>query len=191
MTLEITFELADEDLDYFRARFDEAREKVRKSERPKILQAARDLLDKGSADEVPQFVRNQIQRLRTVISMVEDDAWDLSAEDRNRIVETLAYFAERNDVIPDDIPGIGLLDDAIAIDLVSRALRHEIEAYRDFSAFRAAETKRRENIEESTDVSKEDWLADRRAALHSRMRERRTKDASSGWHYTLFDWSID
>ena len=52
------------------------------------------------------------------------------------MLNALAYFAEPDDLIPDQIPGLGFLDDAIMVELVVRELRHEIEAYEDFRVFR-------------------------------------------------------
>ncbi len=92
-------------------------------------------------------------------------------------------------MIPDDMPAFGLLDDAIAAEVVLRVLRNELDAYRDFSRFREAEAQRRENKGQPTDISKEDWLADQRATLHSRMRERRMEDPH-GWH-TITLWGFD
>ena len=39
-------------------------------------------------------------------------------------------------MIPDTIPVLGYIDDAIMIELVVKELRHEIEAFEDFSRYR-------------------------------------------------------
>ena len=54
------------------------------------------------------------------------------------VLAALAYVCDPEDIIPDDIPGIGLLDDAVMIELVFRELRHEIEAYEDFRRYRTS-----------------------------------------------------
>jgi hypothetical protein len=84
---------------------------------------------------------------------------------------------------------LGLIDDAIAAELVLRALRHELDAYQEFSRYRTAEAQRRANVGKPTEVSKDDWLADQRAVLHSRMHERRLADPQ-GWH-TITLWGND
>jgi uncharacterized membrane protein YkvA (DUF1232 family) len=89
----------------------------------------------------------------------------------------LEYFVEENDLIPDSIPGLGLLDDDIMIELVVRELRHEIEAYEDFCRFRD-ERSRRDPGDDA------DILARRRRALHERMRrrgQRRRRQAATSW----------
>jgi len=104
-------------------------------------------------------------------------------------LSALGYFVATNDAIRDDTPAFGLLDDAIAAELVVRALRHELDSYQEFCGYREAEAQRRANRGQTTEVTKEDWLADQRAALHSRMRERRMADPH-GWHTSTL-WSFD
>lgn len=188
MALEITFEISDGDLDRFRRRFRETRG-VSVQEPKALTEAARGLIGKALSGDLPEFVRQRLEDLGKLVEMIEDDAWELPAEEREQILGALAYFLTTNDVIPDDTPAFGLLDDAIAAELVLRALRHELDAYQEFSKYREVETQRRVNRGQTTDVSKEDWLADQRATLHSRMRERRMEDPH-GWH-TMTLWGFD
>ena len=66
---------------------------------------------------------------------------------------------------------LGFLDDAIMIEIVTNALEHELQAYRDFCVFRANETTRLGD--DSVVLDRSDWLEERRQQLHSRMRRRR------------------
>ena len=68
-----------------------------------------------------------------------------------------------------------------AISAALRSLGHELEAYSDFCAYRSAELVRRQNRGQPTDISKEDWLKDRRLALQSRMRQLRAAGPELGW----------
>ena len=45
------------------------------------------------------------------------------------------YFSDPEDLIPDDIEVIGLLDDAIVLEILVRRLRHVLQAYADFRAY--------------------------------------------------------
>jgi uncharacterized membrane protein YkvA (DUF1232 family) len=104
--------------------------------------------------------------------MVEDKEWRLEGQDRARVVYAMAYLADPVDAIPDQIPGLGFLDDAIMVELVCQDLRHEIEAYSDFCAYRKSEGKRRGQA--SDPATREQWLTARRSQLQERMRRRRT-----------------
>jgi len=100
-----------------------------------------------------------------------DKGWGLIEEDRERVLSALSYFAEPEDLIPDDIPGLGFLDDAIMIEIVCKELEHEVQAYREFVVFRASAASRQSD--DAPALQKSDWLEERRQQLHSRMRRRR------------------
>ena len=78
----------------------------------------------------------RIHTLEQLIAMLRDDDWRLEGADRTRILDAIAYFVDPDDLIPDRIPGIGFLDDAIMVELVASELTHEIEAYKDFCEYR-------------------------------------------------------
>lgn len=42
-------------------------------------------------------------------------AWALDEADRQRVLGALAYFADPNDIIPDNVAVLGFLDDAVMI----------------------------------------------------------------------------
>lgn len=181
MSLKITFELAESDLKHFKQAMQKAKSVAKAASEEEIISAARSLLEEvRSADNIPEFVTDRLERLESLIGMVTDSEWKLPAEDRKRVISALAYFGDPEDLIPDNIPGLGFLDDAIMIELVVRELRHEIDAYDDFCRFREREEERRKSAGQDDDVTREEWLAERRKALHSRMRRRRGRDRKRG-----------
>lgn len=184
MSLEITFELSEADITHFREVMRRARERSADLGRDEIIQSARSMLARVRTSESPDFIRERMNRLETMIGMVVDKGWGLDEDDAQRVLQALSYFSEPEDLIPDHIPGLGFLDDAIMVELVSRELRHDIEAYRDFVVFRAAESNR--IGEDAMKLERSDWLEERRKQLHARMRRRRRGAGKQGAGISLF-----
>ncbi len=170
MGLRITLELDDKDLQHFSLIMREARNASAMVTPEDIVEACEQLLADVDGSGAPGFILERLDKLRTMIDMLSDIDWRLPQADANRALNALAYFVEPEDLIPDHIPGLGLLDDAIMIELVVRELQHEIEAYEDFCRYR----QERRNAEGATsNVSRDEWLDERRKHLQSRMHRRR------------------
>lgn len=171
MSLRVSFDLDDNDLKHFRLIMREARKAAAKMAPEDIVAAAEELLADIGDDKAPGFIIDRLAKLKTMIRMITDLDWRLPHQDTTRVLNALAYFAEPEDLIPDHIPGLGFLDDAIMVELVVRELRHEIDAYLDFCEFRTTARERSANAS----VRREDWLNRRREELQSRMRRRRKR----------------
>ncbi len=171
MPFKLTIELSDKDLRHFRRELKRAKAAVDIADDDEILSAAADLVKALRTTELPDFVRERLGKLETLYSMLADPDWPLRDSERSPVLAALAYVCDPEDIIPDDIPGIGLLDDAVMIELVFRELRHEIEAYEDFLGFRAS------LLKQAAAKRKPEALAARldrrRAELMARMRRRR------------------
>jgi hypothetical protein len=95
------------------------------------------------------------------------------------VLSALVYFANPNDIIPDNVPVLGYFDDAIAIELCVRELKHELDAYEEFCDFRQGEADRR-GMDPAT-VGRADWLGSRRNELQDRMHRQRERDFGTGY----------
>ena len=183
MPLDITFTLSDQDLEHFQAIVDKAKSAMEGGEsNASIEAAARTLIADAKSTDLPEFIGDRLSKLEVVINMVSDEEWQLSEEERNRVLGALVYFCDPEDMIPDHIPGLGFLDDAIYVEIVIRELAGEIESYEEFCEFRTAEEARRKATDRDPHVEREAWLADKRAVLHARMRKRRIgRSTGGGW----------
>ncbi len=178
MSMKISFELSDRDLNFFRKALKQSREAVRDAEESEIIEAISDVLDEIRKNEpLPDFVGKRIPQLESLIGMLTDDEWQLPDTEREQLLATFVYFADPEDILPDDIPVIGYLDDVIIIELVVRELHHVRIAYDDFCRFREEfEKKLGKDIDP---VIRRDRLDRRRQQLHQRMRRRTSRQKKS------------
>jgi uncharacterized membrane protein YkvA (DUF1232 family) len=183
MPLDITFTLSDQDLDHFQAIVNKAKSAMEDGTNAETIEsAARQLVEDAKSDNLPHFIADRLEKLEVIINMVSDEEWQLSDADRNRVLGALVYFCDPEDIIPDHIPGLGFLDDAIYVELIIRELKAEIDSYEEFCSFRSAEEARRKEQGLDPHVQRDEWLADKRATLHAKMRKRRSGASSpSGW----------
>ena len=187
MGIQFTIEITDEDLPYFVEAVRRAEQRSSGKSREEVLKAAEQVFASSQSAHMPEFVRSRLATVENLVAMVRDEGWGLAEEDRDRVVSALTYFADPEDLIPDDIPVLGFLDDAIMIDVVEQVLAPEIEAYADFCTFREQEAGHRGADPQK--LGREEWLEVRRAELQSRMRQRRTSYAPSSDFQPRFRFS--
>jgi uncharacterized membrane protein YkvA (DUF1232 family) len=188
--MRVVIDLSEQDLDHFRSAMRRAREATAHLSVDQITEAAQKLLKDTRDIQVPEFVGLRMRKLDTMIAMVHDTAWGLTDLERKEVLSALTYFSDPEDAIPDHIPVLGFLDDAIMIELVVEELKHELDAYEDFCAFRATAATESGAVAASG-LNREDWLARRQEELLERMRQRRGRDRSYGGStaFSLFSMS--
>jgi hypothetical protein len=167
MSFKVTFDLGDADLQHLAEVAQERQSAARTQPTDRIVTAAREVYLKGSQAHFADFVKERYSRLGLMLEMVDDAEWKLSQEDMQRLLNALACFGE-----PASGASSALLDQAIMIELVSRDLHHDLDAYRDFCKFRTAQSAKRH----SPGADREQWLSQRRETLQQRMHTRRKRD---------------
>ena len=178
MSMKISFELSDRDLNFFRRALQQSRLAVRDAEESEIIEAISDVLGEIRKNEpLPDFVGKRIPELESLISMLTDTEWHLPESDRERLLATFVYFADPEDILPDDIPVIGFLDDVIMIELIATEMRHVRDAYEDFCRFRNDFDNSKGNSVDP--VIRRDRIDRRRQQLHQRMQRRSAQQNKS------------
>lgn len=180
MAFEVTFELKESDMEHFRTVMREAQSGAKKLSEAVILANAKSLSQDLKVD-VPEFVSLRLKKLDALVKMIEDAEWEIPSEERADVLSALAYFSDPQDLVPDHIPVLGFLDDAIMIELVAEELKDDIEAFEEFCAYREREADRG-----GADITREDWLGAKRRELHSRMRNRRTEKRKRSSFRSIF-----
>lgn len=83
------------------------------------------------------LLRSRLGRLSELESMRSDSAWPLDPAQVRRIDAILAYVDREDDLIPDNVPVLGNLDDALLLELAWPMLAEDVDDYRDFCRFRS------------------------------------------------------
>ena len=174
MGMSIQLELTDDDLSYFHEVLKKARTTAAIGDEKTIILKAEELLDEIDSDKAfPLFIEERFQYLHTLIAMLQDDEWSIPSEAKQEILNVLSYFFDSYDLIPDDIPGIGYLDDAIMISLVVDDMTKELKDYSQFQNFKDDKNK----IGNKGEATRAAWEEHIRVSMFQRIRNRRRKRA--------------
>jgi uncharacterized membrane protein YkvA (DUF1232 family) len=141
----------------------------------RIATAARELLDHEIDAEpvMPRCIRQQLRRGTTLAWMVGDPGWT-AANEAGEVAElVVGYLHGKDDLIPDSLPRVGRLDDAIVVKAAWSRLENEVADYLDFNRVRRIEAALRGMRALEFRFGREDWMQARVAeaalAEHRRM----------------------
>jgi uncharacterized membrane protein YkvA (DUF1232 family) len=134
-----------------------------------VIENAMNTMKNLNRTQLCSSVINHFSTLENMLTMLTDSRWNLSNHDKHYVLSALQYFSDEDDVIPDNIPVVGYLDDCIVIDLVAVKIRSELIAYNDF--VKAAK------IYASNDelYGVDEWSETKKKEVSSRMRHRRSR----------------
>ena len=175
MAIEVKFTLNDADLEHFRVVMKKAQGNIYGLNESSILENAKKL-SSDVKESVPPFVSERLDKLETMVAIIEDGEWQIPDEERSEVISALAYFSEPEDLVPDHIPVLGFLDDAIMIELVAAEFKDDIDAFEEFCTYR----EREEGRKGDNTITREEWLGSKRRDLHNRMRTRRSLRRGDG-----------
>lgn len=88
------------------------------------------------------ILAERLRRAEHLRRMLNDADWDIDAELRERSRMLISYLQQVDDLIPDDLPLLGHLDDALLVELAWPAFRDHSLDYGDFCSFRREEQPR-------------------------------------------------
>ncbi len=133
----VTFTLDESDADYFRSLYRKAKRGARDLDAGVIIRDARNIVHEVRENKkTPGFVIHAIEVLTDLVELIQDDEYAAPKRVRDEVLAGLAYFSNPEDLIPDHIPGLGFLDDAIMVKFIEDEFRNELWGYRKFRALR-------------------------------------------------------
>lgn len=110
-------------------------------------------LDSRPAEQREMLLQSRLDRLAELEAMRNDADWILEPAQMRRVELMLDYVARANDLIPDGVPVLGHLDDALLVELAWPVFAEDIEDYRDFCRYRAEVPARSQGR-----TTQSDWL---------------------------------
>ncbi len=117
------------------------------------------------------YVLEHIAPLENMLQMFIDNQWKLTTATTKYLLAAFSYLTQVDDLIPDTIPVIGLLDDCIVIDIVADKIKSELENYTNFSQCRSVYGK-------NPNFTTDDWTKIKKIESTSSRRNRRNKALS-------------
>lgn len=136
-----------------------------------VATAARALA--GRAGTVPAYVARQLERGVCLADMVADPDWESANEAAGSAARSVVGYIEHDaGLIPNWVPGLGRLDDAVLIETAWPRLAAEVHDFQDFCRIRRIETLLRGASPGSFAFGRRDWLEARAAEAALRAQQR-------------------
>lgn len=143
-----------------------------------IVTAARCLDDEHAGEATPACIAQRLRQADPVSRLLNDGSWTPVGETAPVLQAVQAYVQETDDLIPDWLPRIGRLDDAIVIETAWPRISGEVLDYLDFCRLRELEAQLRGVEPNAFDFTRSEWEVSRRAEAELRLHHRRVRDGS-------------
>ncbi|QDH70641.1 YkvA family protein [Marilutibacter alkalisoli] len=124
------------------------------------LQAVAEWLVELPEEQARPLLATRLERIELIRTMLADPGWDTDEGTRARVNRLVAYFDREDDLIPDGTPSLGMLDDALMLELAWPMVENEVEQYRDFRDYRE-----QEHPTGDAAAQREAWFRDRLAEI--------------------------
>ena len=123
-----------------------------------IATAGNRALARHADGSTPPFVLSRMETLSRLRAMIADAAWGSGIGIQQKVTVLVEYREDTADLLPDHLPVIGLLDDAVLVDVATQLLRDEIADYEDFCRFRRIAADYAGMTEAQTGLTRAHWL---------------------------------
>lgn len=138
----------------------------------RLATAARQLRDRGPRASPSNGIARELRRGVAITRMISDASWEPANDAVSVAHQVVGYVRGEDDLIPDSLPKVGRLDDAIVIETAWPRLVAEIACYLDFRRIRRLEAVLRGMAEQAFGFTRRDWqearVAEYELAVHHR-----------------------
>ena len=143
-----------------------------------IAGAARRVLRAASKGQDSTFIKVRMRRAGEMRAAYKDTKWNMAPALKADLRELLDYLGSDTGLIPNHIPTVGLLDDAVLVDVAMNKFRTELDEYADFCRFRVAEASHLDIAIEAVDIDRERWFIERQQEQRLEQQLRRVRSST-------------
>lgn len=123
-----------------------------------VASAGQRALDRYQDGQQPAFVTSRMAALARLEALAADAGWEAGDDLRDHLRVVQAYLADTQDLIPDDLPVVGRLDDAVLVDVALQLVREDLAEYEDFCRFRLVAADFANMPVEATGLTRGHWI---------------------------------
>ncbi len=147
-------------------------------DRDQMVTAARSLQGPLAADALPPCIALRMDQADSLSRMLADGQWDPASGAIEPARDAIAYVQANDGLIPDWVPQVGRLDDAMVIEAVWPKVCAEVFCYLDFCRLRLLEATLRGDQPSGFRYSRGDWEVSRAAEAQLRAHQNRVRESS-------------
>ena len=126
-------------------------------ETDQLASAGRELSRPGRTDSAPPCIRQRLRWIAAVEQLLADRRWQPANDAVDTAAAIVGYARSRDDLIPDWLPQVGRLDDAIVVETAWPKLAAEVDDYLDYVRVRSHQAHRRDRTPSAFAFSRADW----------------------------------
>ena len=136
-------------------------------ERDQVASAARELIDQRGDGFAPACIRQRMRRAGALDLMVTDPEWETLAVAQVAAAIVVNYLRDSFNLIPNGLPVVGRLDDAVMVETGWPMAADEVRNYLDFCRLRRIEAELRGEQRPHFGFNRETWMLARQAEAES------------------------
>ncbi len=144
----------------------------------RLATAARELRDRAAGTGEPACILQRMKRLEAAARMLDDTQWQPDDAAGSIAALMVHYATGRFQVLPNSLPTVGHLDDAIAVEAAWPSVQDEVAAFLDFCRIRSLEASLRGRDIGGFAFTRRDWEEARRAEYTLATQRRCIREAS-------------
>jgi hypothetical protein len=127
-------------------------------ERDQVASAARQLIDEPGDGLTPACIRQRMRRAAALHRMLTDPEWDTLAVASLAAAIVVDYLRDSANLIPNGLPVVGRLDDAVMVETGWPKAAEEVRNYMDFCRLRRIEAGLRGEKRPYFGFNRETWM---------------------------------